>query len=44
MLITVYVDPAFNNQRVKDNKFTVDIDPNETVENLKVSLIKNYFF
>jgi len=44
MLITVIVDSSFNHPMVRDKQFIIEIDPNETVENLKVLYIIDLFY
>lgn len=35
MIINIVVDPEYNHPNIDMKKFTVDFDPNDTVDNLK---------
>lgn len=39
MLVTVIVDKSFNHPAVTENKFSLDIDAGETIENLRVEIL-----
>lgn len=42
MLIYLYFDASFPSENVDRNKFSVDVDPKETIENLKVLISLRY--
>ncbi len=42
MIIFLYFDGFFPSENVDRNKFSVDVDPKETIENLKVIISLRY--
>lgn len=42
MIITCEFDKSFEHQNVDNRRFTVDIDPNEDIDNLKTLITLKY--